>query len=99
MRKTVTRYCIPIFMSACFCFCNNPEKIKEHIEANRKLSAKKKAELSDLNYRINRNSLQVGTSNYDSTIGKDLNMVSAGIQGSIDSLQAQTDSLEQTLPR
>ena len=94
MKKSAALYStllLSIFLYA----CRNAQQIKEHIQANQALLQKKQTELSDLNYKVTSNSLHVGTKDYDSTIGKDFNARSGMLKFSIDSLKAQTDSLQQ----
>ena len=88
-----------MFLFLVLCSCNNEQKIKEQIQANQQLLIKKQTELSDLNYKVTSNSLRVGTSKYDSSIGKNFDERSAMMQSSIDSLKAATDLLEQELSK
>ncbi len=74
--------------------CNNEQDTRKHIEANQAILIKKQNDLSDLKYNVTRNSLRVGTNDYDTSMGKNFETLSAAIQASIDSLKAQTDSLE-----
>lgn len=99
MKKTVARALLALCTSLILYACRNEEQIKERIQANQALLQKKQTELSDLNYKVTSNSLKVGTNDYDSTIGTDFNARSGMLQASIDSLKAQTDSLEQLLSK
>lgn len=99
MKKTVARALLTLCASLIFSGCRNEEQIKEHIHTNQALLQKKQDELSDLNYKVTSNSLKVGTNGYDSTIGNDFHVRSGMLQASIDSLKAQTDSLEQLLSK
>ena len=101
MRKSAL-YSSIVLSSLTMYSCNNgqnPEDINKQIQTNQTLLVRKKTELSDLNYKVTSNSLHVGTKDYDSTIGKNFNTRSAAIQASIDSLKAQTDSLEQLVTK
>ncbi|MBE7172460.1 MAG: hypothetical protein INR73_17870 [Williamsia sp.] len=98
MKKTATLYILVFIFSGVLSACRNEQQIKEQIQTNQALLKRKQDELSDLNYKITSNSLRVGTKDYDSTIGKDFNVRSGMLQASIDSLKAQTDSLQQLVP-
>ena len=96
MKKPAASYSI-VFLTLLLYACRNEQQIKEHVQANQVLLQEKKTELSDLNYKVTSNSLHVGTKDYDSAIGKDFNVRSGILQASIDSLKAQTDSLQQLI--
>ena len=98
MMKPVT-HCAAIILLLFCCACRNEEQIKQHIRINGALLQKKQSELSDLNYKVTSNSLHVGTKDYDSTIGRDFPMRSGMLQTSIDSLKAQTDSLQELISK
>ena len=97
MKKPVARCSAILLLLFALCACRNEAQIKEQIRTNRALMQKKQSDLSELNYRVTSNSLRVGTKDYDSTIGRDFNVRSGMLQASIDSLKAQTDSLEQVI--
>lgn len=87
-----------LFLAACFS-CSNEHTVRQHIEQNKALLLEKQKGLSELNYKVTRNSLRVGTSDYDTTISKNFPTLSATLQASIDSLKIQTDSLQSLLSK